>query len=399
SMPSPPYLPPLSAGVAPVPSLVMTSASLPLEPSAGVSTIATPLSPVPPPPGPPSFSTPLSQFSAPPPVCPPTSPGLTTPPKGPPISGFSMSSSYDITRGHAGRAPQSPLMPSFSAPSVTGVLADAITQQSAFSSSLPPGTGSAITFPEEREDPRISTAKSGAPSGGLWWFIKGVAENPMVKSVLDKTKLSVESMITTLDPGMVPYIRTGGEMDIVVTSDKEVKVAAIRDAFQEVFGMAVVTGEAAQSNIAPQPVGYAAGLKGAQERIDSLRRTGVIHEKQPAVSVENFIEELLPDKWFDIGCLIIEDPVHGIHLEAFTQATPVPLQYVQEAKSLTPQDYSLRWSGLLVTVGEVLEKSVLNVSRTDWHAVFTGMSRRQMIYSAAKALAGMYKQQLPPQSV
>lgn len=37
-------------------------------------------------------------------------------------------------------------------------------------------------------------------------------------------------------------------------------------------------------------------LQGAQERIDSLRRTGVIHEKQPAVSVESFIEELLPDK-------------------------------------------------------------------------------------------------------
>lgn len=310
-----------------------------------------------------------------------------------------MSSTYDITRGHAGRAPQSPLMPSFSAPPVTGVLADPITQQATFSSPLAPGTGSAITFPEEREDPRVSTAQGGAPAGGLWGFIKGVAENPMVKSVLDKTKHSVETMITTLDPGMVPYIKTGGELDIVVTSNKEVKVAAIRDAFQEVFGMAVVTGEAAQSNIAPQPVGYAAGLKGAQERIDSLRRTGVIHEKQPAVSIENFIEELLPDKWFDIGCLIIEDPIHGIHLEAFTQATPVPLQYVQQAKSLTPQDYNLRWSGLLVTVGEVLEKSMLNVNRTDWHMVFTGMSRRQMIYSAAKALAGMYKQHLPPRTV
>lgn len=57
------------------------------------------------------------------------------------------------------------------------------------------------------------------------------------------------------------FAGTGGELDIVVTSNKEVKVAAIRDAFQEVFGMAVVTGEAAQSNIAPQPVGYAAGLK------------------------------------------------------------------------------------------------------------------------------------------
>lgn len=38
-------------------------------------------------------------------------------------------------------------------------------------------------------------------------------------------------------------------------------------------------------------------LQGAQERIDSLRRTAVIHEKQPVVSVENFIAELFPDKW------------------------------------------------------------------------------------------------------
>ncbi|KAM6391513.1 protein PRRC1 isoform 2-T4 [Rhynochetos jubatus] len=392
---SPAYLLPLPTGVSPLPSPVVTSASLPLGPSATTSTISLPLTPTPPPVAPSAFRTSMSQFSTPPPLGSTSGPGLPAPPTGPPISGFSMSSTYDITRGHAGRAPQSPLMPSFSAPPVT----DPITQQTTFSTPLAPATGSAITFPEECEDPRVSTAQGGGPSGGLWGFIKGVAENPMVKSVLDKTKHSVETMITTLDPGMVPYIKTGGELDIVVTSNKEVKVAAIRDAFQEVFGMAVVTGEAAQSNIAPQPVGYAAGLKGAQERIDSLRRTGVIHEKQPAVSVENFIEELLPDKWFDIGCLIIEDPINAIHLEAFTQATPVPLEYVQQAKSLTPQDYNLRWSGLLVTVGEVLEKSILNVSRTDWHMVFTGMSRRQMIYSAAKALAGMYKLHLPPRTV
>lgn len=46
-----------------------------------------------------------------------------------------------------------------------------------------------------------------------------------------------------------------------MSSDKESNVEAVRDAFQEVFGMAIVTGESGQSNIAPQPVGYAAGLK------------------------------------------------------------------------------------------------------------------------------------------
>ncbi|XP_077861265.1 protein PRRC1 isoform X2 [Macaca mulatta] len=184
------------------------------------------------------------------------------PPSGPPISGFSVGSTYDITRGHAGRAPQTPLMPSFSAPSGTGLLPAPITQQASLTP-LAQGTGttSAITFPEEQEDPRINRGQDEASAGGIWGFIKGVAGNPMVKSVLDKTKHSVESMITTLDPGMAPYIKSGGELDIVVTSNKEVKVAAVRDAFQEVFGLAVVVGEAGQSNIAPQPVGYAAGLK------------------------------------------------------------------------------------------------------------------------------------------
>ncbi|KAM9093954.1 protein PRRC1 isoform X1 [Sarcophilus harrisii] len=337
---------------------------------------------------PPQFS-PLPKSTASVTVTPP-------PPAGPPTSGFSVDAVYDITRGHAGRTPQTPLMPSFSAPSVT--VPAPISQQASLTS-VPQGTGSgsAITFPEEHEDPRLASVQNES-AGGIWGFIKGVAGNPMVKSMLDKTKHSVESMITTLDPGMAPYIKSAGELDIVVTSNKEVKIAAVRDAFQEVFGLAVVTGEAGQSNIAPQPVGYAAGLKGAQERIDNLRRSGVIHEKQPAVSVENFIAELLPDKWFDIGCLIIEDPLHGIHLETFTQATPVPLEYVQQAQNLTPQDYNLKWSGLLVTVGEVLEKNLVHVNRTDWHVAFTGMSRRQMIYSAAKAIAGMYKQHLPPRT-
>ncbi|XP_071762581.1 protein PRRC1 [Centroberyx gerrardi] len=327
---------------------------------------------------------------------PPSGPVMSAPPAGPPKSSFSMSAGYDITRGHAGRTPQTPLMPSFSSPNpMPGVVSNPMVQQPVMSGGL--DAGSPITFPEEQEDPRVSGDNN--TGGGIWGFFKGVAGNPMVKTVLDKTKHSVESMITTLDPGMAPYIKSGGDVDIVVTSDKEMKVEAVRDAFQEVFGMAMVTGEPGQSNIAPQPVGYAAGVKGAQERIDSLRRAGLIHEKQPVVSVENFIAELFPDKWFDIGCLILEDPGLGVHLEMFTQTTPLALEHVQQAQSLTPPDYSLRWSGLLVTVGEVLERNLPNINPTDWHQAVTGMTQRQMIQSAAKALAGLYKQQLPPRTV
>ncbi|XP_053705131.1 protein PRRC1 [Synchiropus splendidus] len=407
--------PPLSMGLSsPLPSTLAGSISM------GSPAISTSLPPLPPLP---SFSSPMapplshtSQFPSvssfapplttstsflPPPSqsTPPltsslmTQPpsGVVTPPVGPPVTSFSMSAGFDITRGHAGRAPQTPLMPTFSSPSaVPGVLSNPMVQQPTMTGGL--DAGSPITFPEEPEDPRVPADTTGG--GGIWGFFKGVAGNPMVKTVLDKTKHSVESMITTLDPGMAPYIKSGGDIDIVVSTDKETNVDAVRDAFQEVFGMAMVTGEPGPSNIAPQPLGYTSGVKGAQERIDSLRRSGVIHEKQPVVSLENFLAELFPDKWFDICCLILEDPVHSIHIEVFTQATPVALEYVQQAQSLTPPDYSLRWSGLIVTVGEVLERCLPNINRTQWHQAMTGMTQRQMIQTAAKSLAGIYKQQL-----
>ncbi|XP_030291239.1 protein PRRC1 [Sparus aurata] len=382
----------VSTALSPVPSLPAFMATASQFPP--TSTLASPFT------SNSSFLPPTSPAVPPlnPPIRPPlaSAPGMLGPPVGPPISSFSMSAGYDITRGHAGRTPQTPLMPTFSSPTaMSGVVSNPMVQQPAMTGGL--DTGSPITFPEEQDDPRVSGDIS--TGGGIWGFFKGVAGNHVVKTVLDKTKHSVESMITTLDPGMAPYIKSGGDIDIVVTSDKEVNVEAVRDAFQEVFGMAMVTGEPGQSNIAPQPVGYAAGVKGAQERIDSLRRSGVIHEKQPVVSLENFIAELFPDKWFDIGCLILEDPCHSIRIEVFTQATPLTLDLVQQAQSLTPPDYNLRWSGLIVTVGEVLERNLPNINRTDWHQAMTGMTQRQMIQSAAKALAGIYKQQLPPRTV
>jgi len=43
-----------------------------------------------------------------------------------------------------------------------------------------------------------------------------------------------------------------------------VKVAAVRDAFQEVFGLAVVVGEAGQSNIAPTARRVCSWIKGEE---------------------------------------------------------------------------------------------------------------------------------------
>ena len=76
------------------------------------------------------------------------------------------------------------------------------------------------------------------------------------------------------------------------------------------------------------------------------------------VSIENFIAELVPDMYFDLGYVLLSDPLNSIELHLFTQSIPVPIEYVYQARDRTPADYPLKWSGYLVTIGEIPSQSV-----------------------------------------
>ncbi|OWF46947.1 protein PRRC1-like [Mizuhopecten yessoensis] len=231
----------------------------------------------------------------------------------------------------------------------------------------------------------------GGSTGLFGWF----SGNRIVSKVMEKTKNSVESMITTLDPGMKEVIRSGGDVMVVVTSTKETKVGAVREAFQTVFGHATVIGVESQANTAAQPVGFTAGLKGAEERIQNLRHKGSLPESHPVISVEGFIVEMLPDRWYEISCLLLQDPVQHIELQMFSQPTPIPAEYILKAQDATPSDYPQRWSGLKVTIGQVIEQSQPHIGHADWQTALVGVSRRESLLLAAKALAYMYKERLP----
>lgn len=44
-----------------------------------------------------------------------------------------------------------------------------------------------------------------------------------------------------LPEGLVLFTDSGGDVDIIVASDKEVKLSPVREAFQSVFGKATVS--------------------------------------------------------------------------------------------------------------------------------------------------------------
>lgn len=95
-------------------------------------------------------------------------------------------------------------------------------------------------------------------------------------------------------------------------------------------------------------------------------------------------------RWYDLGVLLLNDPIRQIVIQVFTQMTPVPTPVVTLASEDTPSNYPLKWSGYSVTIGSLMGKN-LGVSHTDWHKALTGVSRRDIILLAAKSLATMYK--------
>ncbi|XP_076392061.1 protein PRRC1-B isoform X3 [Megachile rotundata] len=238
---------------------------------------------------------------------------------------------------------------------------------------------------------------TGMVGGGLLSWVKETVVNSNVLSkVAEKAKNSMNTMITTLDPQMREFIYSGGDMEIIVASDKDSKISPVRQAFQTVFGKATVTGVAVESSaVAAQPVGFAAGVKGAEERINFARNIPSLPKDIPIIAVENFLLEVGEDKWYDLGVVLLNDPKHNVNLQTFTQMTPVPSQIVTMAQEATPEDYPLKWSGLAVTVGSLMASS-LQVPHNEWHHALTGISRRDIILLAVQSLAGIYKNTINP---
>ncbi|KAK0181302.1 hypothetical protein PV327_003595 [Microctonus hyperodae] len=232
----------------------------------------------------------------------------------------------------------------------------------------------------------------GIVGGALFSWVKDTVVNSnMLNKVAEKAKSSVNSMITTLDPQMREFIYSGGDIEIIVASNKEFKISPIREAFQGVFGKATVTGvNVDTSAIAIQPVGFAAGMNGAELRIKNARSAFDIPKDVPVIGVQNFVLEVGEDKWYELAVLILEDPKNRVSVQTFTQMTPVPSQIVAMAQESTPDDYPLKSMGLAVSIASLMATN-LQVSVSEWHHTLTSVSRRDVILLAAQSLAGIYK--------
>ncbi|RWS12628.1 Protein PRRC1-like protein [Dinothrombium tinctorium] len=250
----------------------------------------------------------------------------------------------------------------------------------------------------EMQDVNLSQPSSMSPTkadnaGFLGWL----SSNQFLNQVAKKARNSVDTMITTLDPGMKEFLR--GDVSIVVSSTDDVKVTAVRDAFIDTFGRATVKGvESHASSIAIQPFGVDSAVGAAKERIYNIRteQSSVVPQNQVIVSVENVIFELSPEKFYNFEYLLLDDPLISLSLDIYSQSIWIPSECVNRLKFETPSDYVFRDSGFSLTIDEIMAQK-LNVARDKWHDMWTGLSRNKIIYNAAFVLANLYKVKLSRQ--
>lgn len=239
-----------------------------------------------------------------------------------------------------------------------------------------------------RNDP-LPTA-SEDESRGMWGWITGtVGGNPLLNKIVEKAKNSVDSVITTLDPQMKEIIYSGGDIELIVLTDHENEASAVREAFQLVFGRATILSEPVESPLVAQPIGFSAGLQGAEERIHSARNGGKVSTSQPVIALENFIVEITPDRWAEMGCLVLDDPSMENSIHVYTQGTPIPLHIIHKMQQVTPADFDMRWAGLSVKIDDVIGDEISR--NPDWRQNLFGVSRKETVGVAAKVLATLYK--------
>ncbi|CAJ0951505.1 unnamed protein product, partial [Mesorhabditis belari] len=96
------------------------------------------------------------------------------------------------------------------------------------------------------------------------WFTKQVHENPFFSMVAEKAKVGMETVLTTLDPGMKDFLAGDGIIEAYVGTEDPMISSAVRQGFERVFHSAVIRGV---------PVPTADGSPQMSDSIDSSTKS------------------------------------------------------------------------------------------------------------------------------
>lgn len=250
-----------------------------------------------------------------------------------------------------------------------------------------------IAFAQVQEKGLIQASMDGANAAvDMTKHVDSTYLQGTLSKVVQKTKSVAKSGVDVMrDTVNFP---TGDDaaratIEVVLTSVTPSKVNAVRTALEQTYGGAAsLRAVKTDSGIAPQPIGFDAGIAGAQGRIENLRQTPeAVKSNEVILSIESFIAEIAQDQWYDIACCILADH-HGNKVQTFSQAVSVPLSVVNAARGQTSSEYEHSKTGYPTTCGEIMLKQQAS---DDWHKYRTGVARQSLLQVAVVVLLGEYR--------
>lgn len=245
----------------------------------------------------------------------------------------------------------------------------------------------------------------------------------LLNQIAEKAKSSVDSVITTLDPGMKEYLYSGGNVKIMVACERAPLVSPVRDAFQTVFGRATVYAAKFDLPNVVHPVKLASGrqeaIELASERIKLLRSdTNNVPQNQVIAIIQPALEycDLGPESRgeshdpkssgmdalpcsFLTYCMLIEDPVLCTTIYTFSHHIPVDqsiLDLSQQAK--LAEHNSDRHRGYAISINDLMNSRLkIHDNATDnsesaiWLKIWAGLDEIQLVHELSLTLAHSYK--------
>jgi adenine phosphoribosyltransferase len=180
------------------------------------------------------------------------------------------------------------------------------------------------------------------------------------------------------------HIAFADSIKVVTTSKSSQKNLAVIEAFEKKFpnDEIILISYKSSSNVPEEPVGRDTALEGALHRIESLP-FNFLAEGDYVVSIENFIE-FTDNGWQDLGLVIVKNLQEpSKQIVTFTEATPVPTQYVDLAQEMSDL---VTEKGFSVTVGAAIQRSfpLEVIDPQDWHKekMFGNISRTILLEEA-----------------
>ncbi|CAI2331012.1 unnamed protein product [Caenorhabditis sp. 36 PRJEB53466] len=207
-------------------------------------------------------------------------------------------------------------------------------------------------------DANVFTDKVDLSGGLMSWLTKTVAESKLLNDVAERAKASVETVITTLDPGMKPFLAEHGVIEFALFNCDSDTVVVASDAFTKAGAMAISRSlhfdeTAYLANFRPLVLGEQKARRLCEAKAEAAKKSKKAVEEAAIVVLQPFLLEI-SGRFYATNKILLR---HGANdFDAISQLLEVPLTIVEaiqraaKSEGLPDEEYSISVSQAIKNV-------------------------------------------------